>query len=1024
MYKPKGGDFMKIMKKILCTVLVVVMCLTSAPLSGFVGLELPEWNWKASAADEYKEGYYTYTVTNGKATIIAVDSSISGDVVIPSTLGGYSVTTIGDSAFDYCDILTSITIPDSVTTIGAYAFAECDSLTSIFVDADNPAYSSDSRGALFDKNKTILIQYPIGNTNSSYSIPNSVTTIGDDAFCYCDILTSITIPDSVTTIGDEAFFDCYRLTSVTIGDSVTTIGDDAFCYCYSLTSVTIPDSVTTIGEGAFSGCDSLTSIFVDADNPAYSSDSRGALFDKNKTILVQYPIGNANKSYTIPDSIVTIDKNAFSGCTILTSVIIGNNVTTIGFEAFASCESLTSVTIPDSVTIIETWAFSDCHSLTSVTIGSSVKTIGSGAFCGCDSLTSVTISDSVTTIKNQAFDYSGLIVVYYDGTEEQWNNINIDKSNNSLLNATIHFLGEDDDEPDTPDGYKLKLWSDGAYSDSIAVGESIGFDVYLLENGKYLDCERPYAVSFDVQGVFEVSQIKTSTDSMYIKLRANKAGTTNMTISDNVTGAYVTLKLKANVPVEVLTMDEVEGLAKEYEGTKTHFYDYNGLYVNNFYYREKKDGSCEVAMNVYNEKAHYGAIVSYDKDGNIHECQVIDPQDKLPESILDGIFDLFDRVNYELEVFGDKTYTNNIRSKWTKIECLEVPKDGYLVISNNAYSNDYVTFVNLVDIAIDVYFAKKGIKGLIDPEAKKKAIEMTVLEIVSEIGIDGFKSLFKSIFKNTVKEVTIDNIDIIINNLINLLDEFDVDFEKVLKKSIDTEFLLNFGEDVALFLLGGEKIKKVLQVAGYSNTALKLYDMGSSTLSSEICIYTPPAEEKVRISNGVTVTSETPLDPDYVLHTYVINQNDDLMTDAVPTIDPLADNYNMYDITLYKSSQAVQPNAKIKVMIPIPAGYDKSRIAVYWYKEDGTLEKMNATVNGSYAIFETDHLSYYVLVEEHVHTYGEDGEICTDCGFDRTEGCGCNCHKTGIAGFFWKIINFFNKIFKLKQECKCGIKHY
>lgn len=580
--------------------------------------------------------------------------------------------------------------------------------------------------------------------------------------------------------------------------------------------------------------------------------------------------------------------------------------------------------------------------------------------------------------------------------------------------------------PDDPksDGYKLKLWSDGAYSDSIAVGESIGFDVYLLENGKYLDCEKPYAVSFDVQGVFEVSQIKTSSDSMYIKLRANKAGTTNMTISDNVTGAYVTIKLKANNAKEVLTMDEVEGLAKEHDGIKTHFYDYNGLYVNNFYYREKSNGSYEVSMNVYNEKAHYGAVVSYDKNGNIHKCQVIEPQDKLPESILDGIFDLFDRVNYELEVFGDKAYTNNIRSKWTKIECLEVPKDGYLIISNNAYSNDYVTFVNLIDIAIDVYFAKKGIKDLVDPDAKKKVIEMTVLEIVSEIGMDGFKSLFNSIFKNTVKEITIDNIDIIIDNLINRLDEFNVDFEKVLKKSIDTEFWLNFGEDVTLFLLGGEKIKKVLQVAGYSNTALKLYDMGSSTLSSEICIYTPPAEEKVRISNGVTVTSEKPLDPKYVLHTYVINQNDDLMTDAVPTIDPLADNYNMYDITLYKSGEAVQPDAKIKVMIPIPAGYDKSRISVYWYKEDGTLEKMNAIVNGSYAIFETDHLSCYVLVEEHVHIYGEDEAICTDYGFDRTESCNHNCHKTGIAGFFWKIINFFNKIFKIKQYCDCGVSHY
>ena len=157
---------------------------------------------------------------------------------------------------------------------------------------------------------------------------------------------------------------------------------------------------------------------------------------------------------------------------------------------------------------------------------------------------------------------------------------------------------------------------------------------------------------------------------------------------------------------------------------------------------------------------------------------------------------------------------------------------------------------------------------------------------------------------------------------------------------------------------------------------------------------------------------------------YVINQNDDLMTDAVPTIDPLADNYNMYDITLYKSGEAVQPDAKIKVMIPIPAGYDKSRIAVYWYKEDGTLEKMNATVNGSYAIFETDHLSYYVLVEEHVHTYGEDDETCTDCGFDRTEGCGCNCHKNGIAKFFFNFILFFQKIFKANKICKCGINHY
>ena len=159
----------KTMKKILCTVLVVVLCLTSAPLSGFVGLELPDiGEWFVSEASAASEGYYTYTVTDGEATITDVDTSIEGNISVPSTLGGYSVTTIGDKAFCFCDSLTSITIPDSVTTIGGEAFACCYSLTSV-------------------------------------TIPDSVTTIGDYAFAGCTSLTSVTIPDSVTNIGDIAF---------------------------------------------------------------------------------------------------------------------------------------------------------------------------------------------------------------------------------------------------------------------------------------------------------------------------------------------------------------------------------------------------------------------------------------------------------------------------------------------------------------------------------------------------------------------------------------------------------------------------------------------------------------------------------------------------------------------------------------------------------------------------------------------------------------------------------------------------
>ena len=200
-----------------------------------------------------------------------------------------SVTSIGQSAFQNCYRLTSVTIPNSVTSIREYAFQNCYRLTSINVASDNSNYCSVD-GVLFNKDKTTLIQYP-GGKQGSYTIPNSVTSIGEWAFAYCDGLTSVTIPNSVTSIGNKAFAYCDGLTSVTIGNSVTSIGNFAFHDCSGLTSVIIPNSVTSIGQSAFYWCDGLTSITCEAVTPPTLNSS---VFSVDKSIPLYVPAGSVS----------------------------------------------------------------------------------------------------------------------------------------------------------------------------------------------------------------------------------------------------------------------------------------------------------------------------------------------------------------------------------------------------------------------------------------------------------------------------------------------------------------------------------------------------------------------------------------------------------------------------------------------------------------------------------------------------------------------------------------------------------
>jgi hypothetical protein len=239
--------------------------------------------------------YSLANVTIGNSVTNIGAWAFSGCSRLSSITLPHSVTTIGGSAFSASTSLTNITIPDSVTSIGDSAFAGCTSLTAIMVDTNNPAYSS-LDGVLFNKSQTTLIQYPESKAGTSYTVPSSVTNIGDWAFADCTGLTSVTMGNNLNSIGNYTFDYCTSLASIIIPDSVSSIGGWAFLDCTRLTSVTVGDDVVSIGDGAFYDCGTLAGIYFQGNAPSLGGAS---VFASDNNATVYYSSGTTGWGPTL-----------------------------------------------------------------------------------------------------------------------------------------------------------------------------------------------------------------------------------------------------------------------------------------------------------------------------------------------------------------------------------------------------------------------------------------------------------------------------------------------------------------------------------------------------------------------------------------------------------------------------------------------------------------------------------------------------------------------------------------------------
>lgn len=413
---------------------------------------------------------------------------------------------------------------------GASFFQSSKIITEYSVDENNQYFSNDEYGVLYNHDKTELLCYPQASSATIFESPATVETVGDYAFQGAINLTEINFSEGLKAIGRNAFWSSSKLTQISLPEGLLTIAYSAFYGCNKLESISLPKSLQEIESNAFRDCNSITSFFVDSENVMFTSDENGVLYNKDKTVLYNYPAKGADTEYIVPSSVTSVNNAAFANTSKLKSVVFEGSITQIGDSVFQN-SSVESVTLPEGLTSIPGYTFDGCKNLSSILVPNTVTSIGVSAFRNCTSLSEIDLPDGITEIGSEAFRFStiesislpgsltviesslfhycrnlksveipesvttiktalyygndSLTDIYYHGSEEQWNTIDIDDGNTYFDTVNIHYnygkssgnCGETLDWSFDEDSKVLSITGSGEM-DSLASFEEYGWSYF------------------------------------------------------------------------------------------------------------------------------------------------------------------------------------------------------------------------------------------------------------------------------------------------------------------------------------------------------------------------------------------------------------------------------------------------------------------------------------------------------------------------------------------------------------------
>ncbi len=937
--------------KAMSVMLAVVLTLTAAPLSGFVGLELPEWlDFSVMSKAEGNSG------TCGENLSWNFDES-TGTLTISGTGDMFGYATNGAPWEGFKENIQTVVINKGVTSIGAATFFSCKNITSV-------------------------------------TIPDGVTTIGMNAFCYCEKLTDINLPSSLTIIEDGAFYWCTRLKNVKFNENVTKIGMEAFT-CTDITEVTIPYSMESIGDWAFLGCKNLTNIFVDSFNKYYSSDEYGVLFNKDKTILIQYPIGNTRNNYVVSSTVKTIEPSAFFNCLNLETIMVNINNKNYSNDrygvlfnkdqttliAYPAGNSRTSYIIPKSVTKITYEAFYNCVNLNNIAIPESISTIEYGQFENCTNLTTITIPKGVTKIDEYAFNNcTSLKDVYYSGTKDEWDDISICSYNSYLEKATIHYNSTGSDNPAESDEMQDGLY---VFSNNMAMSYMIGDRIFLavsqVDNGNYSVPEK-LSISFmdtakiKLIDIFDYDYLKNSlpnpTDDIFpenfkyckfVLLEAIEEGITDFVLTNSDTKD--TFRSYIMVSEDTDASYRADKIGTRVDHGEEYNFVVNGIVISDFKYT-KTSGGYDFEMNAYNSKYSLGVVEVYNADGTLRQVEKIDKF-----SSADNVVGVFAEGWYLLEDFARGeliTFKQDSTNKKTHIRVF-VPQEGYIRVTNDSAVSTSCFILNLFD-------AISSSGGIVSETSSLNDSQIDILDkkILEKFIFNTFYMETAQRYQENLKNMVAENItETVLLSLISqiggiaegLLMDIDLSFADICKEALGTA--ASIGEEIFTKVTGiyGATIGAMMNSRTVINYANQMRDWIITTDKQGYYGIKTPYNANydsgiLTSGDGITVKTNENVSSEVILQTVRILKDDSITTEL--NTGEILNDYIVYNISLVKDGEEIQPDGPVTVSLKVPLGFG-NRVSVSRQREDGSWQLIEATVKNGIISFEVDHFCKFVI---------------------------------------------------------------